>query len=308
MDTEIDPSIQGLIKNDTLYIHTREDEFENLKTNKCLDKLQFLISLVCTDVSTTQGSKRIKHLRTQLKNILNVKEEYIECVDEYYKALRNRNKKPFKGSFEYSNFLKENFKFKETLLYDSETSKTLREEIFETPDTLSSFILSPNSWLYCRGRGSERGICRTSISNTEEKEKYYTRTTTKDSIITINYSNGLNVSFEIRLMDSMCDLLGVIRDSGLYKLTRILEKNSELMISELEENEYIDVSVIGDKYNLIREEFNIIKTDKKEKGFADCSIENVFKIRRYKPGPRTKSYESFTIDIKSPEFIGDLVL
>ena len=306
MDHEIDQSIQNLIKDNILYIYTREDEFENLKTNKCLDKLQFLVSLVCTDVSTTQGSKRIKRLRTQLKNILNVKGVYIECVDEYYKALRNRNKKPFEDSFEYSNFLKENFKFKKILLYDSETSKTLREEIFETPDTLSSFILSPNSWLYCKGNGH---VIYTTVLNTDEREKYTTNTIAKDSIITINYSNGLNISFEVELMNSICDLLGVIRNSGLYELTRILEKDSELVFSELEKNEHVNVSVIEDKYNLIREKLNVNIEDLYEMdGISESSSERIFKIEKYKPGPKTKSYKSFKIDIKSPEFIGNLVL
>ena len=136
MDSEIDPSIYELIKNDKLYIYPRNEGFSNYKTNKCLDKLQFLVSIICTDVSTVHGSKRVKHFRTLLKNVIGVNDVYIGHIDEYYELLRKRNKKPFENRFEYESFILKNFKLPKIITLNH--GNTIEEEIFETRETLRS--------------------------------------------------------------------------------------------------------------------------------------------------------------------------
>ena len=236
--------IQSLIYNDTLHIYPKDGYFEDIKTNKCLDKLQFLVSLICKDVSTVHGAKRVKQFRTKLKNLVSVSKVYIGHVDEYYSALRNRGGKLFENRFEYSKFLRENFK----LSTINDYKRTLESEIFETPETLRSFILSPNSWLYVSeslARGAEINYYKS------KSEMYCGLENDYDSIATVDYGgngdNKVDIGINIFNPFSINSLLWNIKSTCMY--IGLNDSNDGLIYKDPAYETRLEI--IDDTYNLI---------------------------------------------------------
>lgn len=302
MDSEIDESIKDLIENDTLYIYPRNGVFPDMRTNKCLDKLQYVVSLVCGDVSTVQGSKKIKHLRYRLKKLLGVSNVYIGHVDEYYAILRSRKGKMFRDKYDYDKFLLDNFKL------SCIKNDNIVDEIFETQETFGSFILSPNSWLYITeglGSGEDFAKFRNSM--------YCNLYGKNDSIITIDYTPDLKVEFEDSIFDdsvfSGSTFKSIYRN---YANNIILDEDSNKLVWN--NSDTTQISMIGDKYNLIK-----IESDKND---VPCSEDGIcgkllsgssstikeHTIDRFKLPSYAKSYKAWPISIRSSEFIGDLVL
>lgn len=297
--------IQSLIYDDTLHIYSRQEGFEDLKTNKCLDKLQFLESLICTDVTSTYGAKRIKQLRTRIKNIVGVGNVYLGDVDEYYKALRERRKEPFEDEYEFKKFVKRNFK-----LYTlNDYRGYLEAEIFETPETLRSFILSPGSWLYASSELSRDSDVRYYKFRSEMYcglgEKDY------DSIATVDYGGGPDnkVDVGINLFDpfnnryynikssikSMCSDIGLDETTGKLVVRPSYETTVEL---------------IGDTYNLItlepKEDFN--EWDEKRLCGEDMCSYQKYKdnwVSEFSLPSYAKSYKACQVIIQSQEYLGD---
>lgn len=317
MDFEVDPSLYELINDEKLYIYPRNDGFSNFKTNKCLDKLQFLVSLVCDDVSTVHGSKEVKHLRTLLKNAIGVSDVYIGHIDEYYEKLRQRNKKPFDNELEYNVFLMNNFKLPK--LFMAET-KTLKEEIFETSETLRSFIISPNSWLYVPSDISKYKNTLNGYGSTEiekfECEKYYTSKET-DSVVSINYTPDLSVDIEVSLMNDYrnfrnLDLKTVLKRYDEFGLTNNIHlKDNELVYYG--DCDRVLVEVIADKYYLIQvfRKKNMTEQDQVA-SFGQCRViehNTNYELPRFKGSPfDAEECKTYRIDIKSDKFFGDLIL
>ena len=313
MDSEIDPSIYELIKNDKLYIYPRDNGFSNLKTNKCLDKLQFLVSLRGSDVSTVQGSKRIKYLRTLLKQVIGVGSVYLGHIDDYYDILRQtRDKKLFENSWDYTFFLRENFTLPRVMNID----QRIEEEIFESRETLRSFILSPNSWLYSYRNSYRRSLDTINLSLDEndvlkfECEKYYYNKQDTDSIISIEYLPGLRVDIEANIMreDGNLSLEDIINsyscDSEFNLINRINILDNKLNIVEKGEFDEKLIRTINGKYYLIHLFF--------KKGINN---ENKSILRKIKPNHKfegcpsyVESYKIYPISIKSNKFLGDLIL
>ena len=302
MDSEIDPSIYELIKNDKLYIYPRSEGFSNYKTNKCLDKLQFLVSIICTDVSTVHGSKRVKHLRTLLKNAIGVNNVYIGHIDEYYEMLRKRNKQPFENKFEYESFIFKNFRLPKII---SDNIKTIEEEIFETRETLRSFILSPNSWLYSLDEEVYH-----SESDYKFMSEMYCGVDCSDSIATVEYSDKLKVDVEVNLFNNgnpflnLCNRIGEIPGNIVIDSDKLVWDPPYKTL----------VMFVGDRYHLI----SIIPKNCGEfEKFDGISLGEPFliyrktnyKIQRFNGVPEyAKSYKSWPIIISSKEVLGDLVL
>jgi hypothetical protein len=223
-------------------------------------------------------------------------------VDEYYKALRERRKKPFEDEYEFKKFVKKNFK-----LYTlNDYRGYLEAEIFETPETLRSFILSSGSWLYASSELSRDSDIRYYKFRSEmycglSDDDY-------DSIATVDYGGGSDnkVDVGIKLFDpfdrsfkysikSMCSDVGLDETTG--KL--VVRPSYETM-----------VELIGDTYNLItlepKEDFNELD----EKGLCgDCICD----YQKYKdnwvsefslPG-YAKSYKACQVIIQSQEYLGD---
>ncbi len=298
--------IQSLIYDNTLHIYSRQEGFEDLKTNKCLDKLQFLESLICTDVTSTYGAKRIKQLRTRIKNIIGVSNVYLGDVDEYYKALKERRKKPFENEYDFKMFVRSFFKL-HTL---NDYKGYLESEIFESIETLRSFILSPGSWLYASSELSRDSDVRYYKFRSEMYcglgEKDY------DSIATVDYGGGPDnkVDVGLKLFDPFNDrsfkysIKSMCSDIGLDETTgKLVVKPSYETV----------VGLIGDTYNLItlepKEDFN----DWDER---DLCGDSICGYQKYKdnlvsefslPG-YAKSYKACQVIIQSQEYLGDTII
>ena len=302
MDSEIDPSIYELIKNDKLYIYPRNEGFSNYKTNKCLDKLQFLVSIICTDVSTVHGSKRVKHFRTLLKNAIGVNDVYIGHIDEYYELLRKRNKKPFENRFEYESFILKNFKLPKIITLNN--GNTIEEEIFETRETLRSFILSPNSWLYFLDSVYHKNDDYKFMSEMYCDVDYF------DSIATVEYSENLKVDVKVNLFSSGNSLLKLC--DKIREIPGNIVVNSDKLVWDPPYRTC--VMFIEDRYHLI----NIIPKDSGEFEIIDkdgINFPNLidkktnYKINRFNSIPKyAKSYEAWPILISSKKLLGDLIL
>lgn len=251
MDSQIDPEIHKLIKDDKLYIYPRNinNKFRELKTNKCLDKLQFLVSLVCSDITTLHGTKQIKQLRSKLKRVFGVSSVYFGAVDEYFIALKGQMETGWKNFdnmyYTRKRFLIDNFKLV-NLDIDKNSALDLKEEIFESQETLRSFILSPNSWLFVY---SDSDKLTASTYGDFIKEKYTCINNSEgDSIAIVNYTDDLKVEKIINLFSyGGCDVLEDIRDFA----GNITLESGELVWKSA--NSYI-VMMDDNKYYLIRAE------------------------------------------------------
>ena len=318
MDSEIDPSIWDLIKDDKLYIYPREGGFVNFKTNKCLDKLQFLVSLVCTDVSTVHGSKEVKHLRTELKNILGVESVYLGHIDEYYEALRKRNKRPFTDSLDRTTFQRKYFKL--CTIPDNQISAQLKKEIFETRETLKSFILSPNSWLYSHPNdslifSSSRQTFGGDYDQLIEFEcEKYSRHTDLNSVVSIEYSPELRVDIEVNLMSeifiSLKDIIKYNDNFGMLHCIDIDLEDNRLVYCSDSDRELVEV--IGDRYSLIKvfKKNDFTEYDGKFIGKFIGKIRNTnYELPRYKGTPPDADHcEIYPINIRSSKFFGECIL
>ena len=299
--------MKNLIYNDTLHIYPRDGGFKNLKTNKCLDKLQFLVSLICTNVTSTYGAKRVKQFRTRLKNIVKVSNVYIGHIDEYYKALRERRGKFFENNYEFSKFIRDNFKLQTVLDY----KESLESEIFESSETLRSFILSPNSWIYSDD-----------TSNYSFRSEMYCGIPEKDydSIATVDYGNSNKVNVGIKLFDDPMSTTS-FKYSIINKCRYIeLNENTGKLIikKEIPNNTLVKVCIIGDTYNLIFLELEEIRKDINSEGVFDiCSGEyqrfkentiSIFNEEELLKNTNIKSYKACPVVIQSQKILGDIVI
>lgn len=309
MDGQESQEIWDLIKDDTLYIYPRDGEFDDLKTNECLSKLQFLVALVCNDVVTTHGNKRIKQFRTRLKKMFGVGNVYMGHVDEYYKALKERNNKPWKDKYEIACFLKDNFKLDGVGILDLD--RTLEEEIFETPETLRSFILSPGSWLY----STETAIGTPGYYKFRSEMYCVPESDLYDSIATVCYGPDLKVDIKVNIFgcsfnyyDRINNLMNkVITEAGDI----IVDSNSGKLVKSSVWDKR--VALVGDKYSLIQLEPREPFLSEDELNCIDADTFVRFKenkIRKFdgKVPDYAKSCEVWPIIIQSKEFLGNLNL
>jgi hypothetical protein len=183
----------------------------------------------------------------------------------------------------------------------------LEAEIFETPETLRSFILSPGSWLYASSQLSRDSYVKYYKFRSEmycglSDDNY-------DSIATVDYGGPDNkVDIEISLFDPFddisfkCIIKGMCSDIGLDEVT------GKLVVRPYYETM---VELIGDTYNLItlepKEDFNELD----EKGV--CGRNSMCGYQKYKdnlvsefslPG-YAKSYKACQVIIQSQKYIGD---
>ena len=293
--------IQSLIYDNTLHIYPRQEGFEDIKTNKCLEKLQFLESLVCIDVTSTHGAKEVKQLRTRIKNIVGVEHVYLGDVDEYYKALKERHKEPFEDRYEFKKFVKRNFKLQTFNDYRG----YLKSEIFESPETLRSFILSPGSWLYASSE-----LSRDSDINYYKfrSEMYIGLEEDYDSIATVDYGGELDnkVDVGIKLFDPFYDKNFRYSIRSMCSNIKLDENTGKLILKSSYET---IVEVIGDTYNLItlepKDDFNELEGGLC--GDMECGYQKYKenRISEFKGLPNyAKSYKACPILIKSPEYLG----
>lgn len=313
MDSEVSPEINDLIENDTLMVYPRNDKFSNMKTNKCLDKLQFLVSLTCTDVMSTQGHKQIKQLRYRLKNAIGVSNVYLGNVDEYYNALRERKKcGKFSNFYEAKQFIINNFRL--CGVVGAYRMDILKEEIFETTETLRSFILSPNSWLYSFEDNDNGNIIK-------QKEKYYISEET-DSIISVKFSDSQKVELQANIMRPDIlkkkyytkDLLGIIESYDRLSIIGSVVPNNqgELVINN---SDCIDIGIVGDKYNLAHIYFGNTRKDLIDiidkaciAGHGDSYNFNHSYLLHKLDCSNSETHKLFEIDIMSDEFFNELIL
>lgn len=187
----------------------------------------------------------------------------------------------------------------------------LESEIFESVETLRSFILSPGSWLYASSDmipgelTTNYYMFRSEMySGSKDKSEDY------DSIATVDYGGLDNkVDIGIKLFDPFFD-----DRSFKYSIKNMCsnieldEDTSKLVVKSHYETL---VELIGDTYNLIilepKEDWNELK---EAGGFFDeiCGYQKYKEnsVSEFKLPSYAKSYKACPVIIKSQKYLGDM--
>lgn len=171
-----DPDFDLKIKKNVLYVPGREDfGWEYEKTNSTLTKLQYASALICHDIETAAGHKKIKRFKNILTSYLGVSDVVFEWDTKYFDG------KSKSGPGEDV--------WRPIPNVDHQSFYESWEEITENTDTLINFIFSRKSWLY---GGND---------NSDVPEDYYIETQVRNptvAIMSVDFGGNIGrVDFEL---------------------------------------------------------------------------------------------------------------
>ena len=139
-----DPEYNLNIKNNILYIPEPDVDFgsDRQKFNTCLEKLWYVCGFYATSY-TGYGQKRLRRLETILKKVFNVSEVKFEWVDRFL-----TNYPSSESEEDYIEMCEEAESLSYSPTIDHQSYSSMRKEVCESVESIRSFILNKNSWLY----------------------------------------------------------------------------------------------------------------------------------------------------------------
>ncbi len=218
-----DPEYNLNIKNNILYIPEPDIEFgsDRQKFNTCLEKLWYVCGFYATSY-TGYGQKRLRRLETILKKVFNVSEVRFEWVDRF---LADHS-----GADDEEDLCEEVESLSYSPTIDHQSCSSMQKEVCESIESIRSFILNKNSWLYTDGD------CSTSYEfygeTLKEKEA--------DILLKINFGGNLGI---VDILVSDMDMLFALQ-SPFRKASSFLEDliyNRETNMFYVSPSQYLEV-------------------------------------------------------------------